>query len=286
MLPAASLVPLSSSFENGVHTVEREVISLRYYGESACNLGEEDTLKRRVLSASSLIAAATLVAMLVGSALGSPYAAASSKTAKEVLASALAAARQESGYSYRTTFSLDDHPYVLVAQAGSTSGEQLISYNGAQIDVREFDRNVYVDANADGVKLQYGETDPTWANRWIEVTPSDGKYAAFASGVLLHSALDEVAPATLKEATTSKTLNDEKVIALTGKPNSTIGLNAGKETLYLSATSPYLPVKLVVTDKPPSEVRKLTITFSHWGKSVVVVKPSTWTPLSKTNLPD
>jgi hypothetical protein len=230
---------------------------------------------------------AVLVAVFVVYTLVSTHAAATpAKSAMQLLASALVSAHKEVGCTYTTTFTLDDHSYVLRARAGATVGEQLISYDGAQIDVREVDHDVFIYANADGVKLQFGEADPTWAKRWIEVTPSDTKFSAFASGVLLGSTLDEVPPATIKGSATSKKLNGKKVVAITGKPNSIIGLNAGKETLYVSANAPYLPVKLVVTDKPPSEVRKLTIAFSDWGKSVSVVKPTNATLLSKTNLPD
>jgi hypothetical protein len=260
---------------------------LRYDYGSVGNCAKEETLKRPAMpSVFAFVSTLLIVASVVCTSVSTYAADASGKSAKDVLASALTSARKEIGCAYTTTFTLDDHPYVLSARAGSTAGEQLISYNGAQIDVREVDDTLFIYANADGVKLQFGEADPTWANRWIEVTPSDTKFSAFASGVLLGSTLDEVPPATIKGAATSKKLNGKKVIAIAGKPNSIIGLSAGKETLYLSAASPNLPVKLLVTDKPPSEVRKLTIAFSDWGKSVAVVKPTNATLLSKTNLPD
>jgi hypothetical protein len=244
---------------------------------------QEEGYVKRVRFIAATLSASAVVASTIGV---SNVAASSGVSAKHIVTTALAAARTESGCTYATTFTLDKHSYVLNAQAGSTSGEQLISYNGAQIDVREVDDIVYVFANASGVKLQYGETDPTWANRWVDVTPSDAKFAAFAGGVLLGSTLDEVSPSTLKGSATSETVDGEKVLAVTGKPNSNIGLSGGNETLYLSAKSPYLPLKLVVTDKPTSEVRKLTITFASWGKKVVVSKPAKATALSKTNLSD
>jgi hypothetical protein len=198
----------------------------------------------------------------------------------------MVAARKESGCSYTTTFSLDGHPYVLVARAGSNAGEQLISYDGAQIDLREIANRIYIYANAAGVKLQFEEANPTWANHWIVVTPSDAKFKEFASGVLLASTLSELPPAKLAAKVTSQKIDGASVIALSGKPNATIGLSAGKETLYLSAASSHLPSKLVVTDKPPSEVSKLTITFSHWGRAVAVATPTGATPIGKTDLPD
>jgi hypothetical protein len=194
----------------------------------------------------------------------------------------MAAARKESGCAYTTTFTLDGHPYVLAARAGATAGEQLISYDGAQIDLREVANRIYVYANAAGVKLQFGEADPTWANRWIFVTPSDAKFKEFSAGILLDSTLSELPPVKLAK----KSVKDDGAIEISGKPNATIGLSAGKEMLYLSTTSPNLPAKLVVTDKPPSEVSKLTITFSHWGRAVAVSTPLGATPLNKTTLPD
>jgi hypothetical protein len=251
------------------------------------NRAEEVTVKQPAMPGAFVFVSALLVVIFGVFTSASSYpAGASGNSAKDVLASALASARKEVGCAYTTTFTLDDHPYVLSARAGSTMGEQLISYNGAHIDVREVDDTVFIYANAEGVKLQFGETDPTWANRWIEVTSSDAKFSAFASGVLLGSTLDEVPPAKIKGAAASKKLNGKNVIAITGKPNSIIGLNAGKETLYLSAISPHVPVRLVVTDKPPSEVRKLTITFTEWGKSIAVVEPTNATLISKTNLPN
>ncbi|MCU1363292.1 MAG: hypothetical protein JWM55_1120 [Acidimicrobiaceae bacterium] len=207
-------------------------------------------------------------------------------SATKLLANALSAARKESGCTYTTTFSLAGHAYVLAARAGSSAGEQVISYDGAQIDLRLVGDSIYIYANAAGVKLQFGEADPTWAHRWIVLTSSDAKFKEFAAGVLLGSTVSELAPAELSTKVAQKTIDGASVVALSGKPNATIGLSAGKETLYLSSASRHLPVKLVVIDKPPSEVSKLTITFSHWGKAAVVATPSGATPLGKTTLPD
>ncbi len=207
-------------------------------------------------------------------------------SAKSILASALAAANKESGCSYTTSFSLDGHSYVLAARAGLNAGEQLISYDGAQIDLREVEGSIYIYANAAGVKLQFGEADPTWAHRWIVVTPSDAKYKDFAAGILLDSTLSEVPPAKLSKKVAHHIANGASTIALSGTPNALIGLNAGKETLYLATSSPHLPTEVVVTDKPSSEVRKLTIAFSHWGTVVKVSTPAGATPLAKTTLPD
>jgi hypothetical protein len=231
-------------------------------------------------------ASSILVVLLVGACGSFNAEASTSSSTKSILASAIAAARRETGCTYTTTFTLDDHAYVLAATSGSTSGEQLITYNGATIDVREVDDTVYIKANAAGVKLQFGSPDPTWANRWIEVPSSDAKFSAFASGVLLGSTLNEVAPAKIKGSAKSATLNGTKVIVITGMPNSLIGLDAGTETLFLAAKSPNLPLKLVVTDKPTSEVRKLTISFMNWGKKVNVNAPPSATLITKTNLPN
>lgn len=258
---------------------------LHYYCEFADVSYEEETLKRRGRTVVSVLgASAVLAALLVLTtcSLGAAAASGQNESAKKLLAGSMAAAQKESGCTYTTTFTLDGHPYVLAARAGVTEGEQLISYDGAQIDLREIAGAIYIYANAAGVKLQFEEADPTWANRWIVVTPSDAKFKDFSSGILLMSTLSEVPPAKL----TAKPQSGAGSIEIAGKPNTTIGLSAGKEKLYLSAASPNLPEKLVVTDKPPSEVRKLTITFSHWGRAVAVSTPPGATPLSKTSLPD
>jgi hypothetical protein len=250
---------------------------------------EKKILFERFRRSARALGAAALLAGFLGITMGPMVAGALStkkQNAKSLLTSAMAAARKESSCSYTTMFSLDDHPYVLVARAGVNAGEQLISYDGAQIDLREVANSIYIYANAAGVKLQFEEADPTWASHWIMVTPTDAKFKEFAAGVLLASTLGELPPAKLATKVTSQKIGGASVFALSGKPNATIGLSAGKETLYLSTTSPHLPAKLVVTDKPPSEVSKLTITFSHWGKAVVVSTPTGATPLTKTNLPD
>jgi hypothetical protein len=242
-------------------------------------------LQRAVRSAVSVLSTTVLLAGLVALTTGGSGAGALSsknEAAKKLLTRAMAAARKERGCTYTTTFTLDGHPYVLAARAGATEGEQFISYEGAQIDLREVAGSIYIYANAAGVKLQFEESDPTWANRWIVVVPGDAKFKEFSAGVLLDSTLSEVPPAKLG----TKTVDEGGAIEVSGKPNVNIGLSAGKETLYLSSVSPNLPAKLVVTDKPPSEVRKLTITFSHWGRAVVVSRPSGATPLKRTNLPD
>jgi hypothetical protein len=245
-------------------------------------------LKRRVLTSVSVLSAAAVLAGMAGTAAVSVAGATSATTssAKKILTSSMAAAHKSIGCTYTTTFSLDGHPYVLAARAGATAGEQLISYDGAQIDLREVANSIYIYANAGGVKLQFGESDSTWANRWIVVTPSDAKYKDFSAGILLASALSEVPPAKLATKIATATVNGAEAKELSGKPNVNIGLSAGKEMLYLSTTSPNLPLQLVVTDKPPSEVRKLTIRYSHWGRAVAVSTPSGATPLAKTNLPD
>ena len=239
-------------------------------------------MKRRPHRTVSVLSALALLSGLSSISMGWSAAGASSESAKSLLTGAMAAARKERGCTYTTTFTLDGHPYVLAARAGATAGEQLISYDGAQIELREVADRIYIYANAAGVKLQFEEADPAWANRWIVVSPSDAKFKGFSAGILLDSTLSELPPVKLSK----KTVKDEGAIEISGKPNATIGLSAGKETLYLSTTSPHLPAKLIVTDKPPSEVSKLTITFSHWGRAVAVATPSSATPLNKTTLPD
>ncbi len=54
----------------------------------------------------------------------------------------------------------------------------------------------------------------------------------------------------------------------------------------MATSSSHLPAEIVVTDKPSSEVRKLTIAFSHWGTVVKVSTPVGATPLAKTTLLD
>jgi hypothetical protein len=256
------------------------------YDSEFARAHEEETVKRGTGGITSVVAASIVVTLVAG-VLGSVASSASTTTStKNTLARALAAAAQQRGCIYSTSFTLDGHSYLLSARSGATSGEQLISYDGARIDVREVNDIVFIEANAAGVKLQYGESDPTWANRWVEVPPSDAKYASFASGVLLGSTLKEVPPTKIKGAATTKSVAGDKVLVITGTPNATIGLNAGTETLYLSAMAPNLPVRLVVTDKPPTEVRKLTINFSHWGTAVAVQAPTDATLISKTDLPN
>ncbi len=235
----------------------------------------------------SVLVGPLLAGLFVVTSGSAPAGALSSKeSATTLLAGAMAAARKESGCTYTTTFTLDDHPYVLAARAGTTAGEQLISYEGAQIDLREVANSIYVYANAAGIKLQFGEADPTWANRWIVVTPGDAKFKDFAAGILLDSTLSEVPPAKLSTKVAHQNVNGASTIALSGTPNVRIGLNAGKETLYLATSSSHLPAEIVVTDKPSSEVRKLTIAFSHWGTVVKVSTPVGATPLAKTTLLD
>jgi len=209
----------------------------------------------------------------------------SKMTGSQLLTTTMAAATKAKSCTNISTSVSDGHTFVLRSNSGPISGEQFLSYQSAKSDVREVGGDVYFNENSAGLKLQFDVKNPKLANKWIEVTSSNVNFANFEEGILISSVLTEIPPSGSLSTTKVEVIHGEKVIGITGKPNETLGVSTGTETLYVSTTAPFLPVELTVSGTSQGVADKFVVTLTNWGKSFHILKPANPLPISKTNLP-
>jgi hypothetical protein len=234
----------------------------------------------------SIVAAMSLVLCLgpVTSAGAVSSAAFSSESGRQIMATAMTAARTMSSCTWSTTTKVSGQAYSSITNSAMTTGQQTLVIGDAWTVVRVIAGVVYIKENVTAMQEQFGVSDPKAANRWIAIPRTNSNFARFNTYILLPSMLSEVAPAgTLK--TTTTTLNHQLVVGVTGRPNIHLGLASGTETVYVALAAPHVPVEMVASDVVQGQRQTFVITYNNWGKNFHITKPSPSLPISSTNLP-
>lgn len=149
--------------------------------------------------------------------------------------------------------------------SGTHQAQQTVFFNKSQGQVLLLNGALYMKESAALLTVQFGKADPRFTNRWILITATNKSYHSVSSGLLFSSMITQVRPAGTLHASKVGILSGVKVVALSGKANSELGLTGGVETLFVEATAPYLPVKLVAGGRSQGVPTSLSVTFSNWG---------------------
>jgi hypothetical protein len=205
--------------------------------------------------------------------------------AQRILTAMLADANQQKSCTSTSTSLLSGLPFRLVTDSSTKVGEQFLSYDGAAMALRVLKGIVYVYANRGGLFIQFGVKEPQFVDTWIEVTPTFRDYPQMQGGVLLASMLAELPPTGALTTTKVVSVHGERAVAIMGKPNNRSGFSSGKETIYVSAKAPYLPIEVTITAVTTGNVRDFEVTFAHWGKVFQIVKPADAVPVAELKVP-
>ena len=201
-----------------------------------------------------------------------------------VVSLAMAAARHEGSCLDVSKGAAVGYTFDATTQSGSDEAHQEMSFNSSRGTAVLIKGKFYIRESATLISLQFGKNDPQWANKWISIPRSSADYHSLATGLVFSSMISQVPPvAPLRTATT--TLEGHRVVAVLGTANAELGLTKGVETLFVSATAPFLPVQLRASGRTQGVPTTLVVSFSHWGQHYSFTTPAGATPLASTTLP-
>jgi hypothetical protein len=200
------------------------------------------------------------------------------KTPKEVLASALAAAKKSGSFHYALTATGSTSSQSIVGDASTSEGRQVISEGALKIQAELIKKVVYIEGNSGGLENEMGFSSSeatTYAGKWIAISPTDSPYSSITETVTLPNALTELEPAghlTLTSATTRSGLPAVGVRG--GLPNTGSASVKGSVVIYVSTATP--TVALAFSGKATSSGVTETDkgTFTHWGKRLDLTAPT------------
>lgn len=174
--------------------------------------------------------------------------------------------------------------FGATTRSGAKLAEQTLEFNKSRGTALLIGATVYVRMSAELITLEFGRSAPQLANRWISIRPSDAAYSGVTTGMLFSSMLAQVLPAGTLSKSKVVTLDGVKVIAISGSGNVHLGLRSSKQTLFVAARAPYLPVALDAAGRSQGVPTTLTVTFSHWGKPLHLAAPTPSLPFASTTL--
>lgn len=236
-----------------------------------------------------LLASCTLAALVLGAG-GAALAARAPRSiegesATRILARSLTDARQRHSVHVAEVEHAGASVLVQTDNSDERSGEQLLAFStGAHVDIRLFPSVLYIKANAKGISLVYGKSDPKYANKWISVASSSTAYKTLAAGIDFPSLLAEMPPSGSLTKSGVETVAGHRVIAIHGKPNQVAEKVQGTETFDVSTRAPYLPPRITGRLTGNGHSATLTISFSDWGRNFTIAAPSSSIPITSTNL--
>ena len=174
--------------------------------------------------------------------------------------------------------------FSATTHSGAHVAQQTIDFNKSHGTALLIGATAYVRMSAELISLEFGRTAPQLANKWISIARTDKAFAGVTTGMLFSSMIAQVLPSGTLSKSKVVTLDGVKVIALNGGANARLGLSSAKQTLFVAATAPYLPVALDAAGRSQGVPTTLTVTFSHWGESVHYRAPASSLPWGSTTL--
>ena len=208
-----------------------------------------------------------------------PVGAASTIPASQMVSVAIHDA-EESGWVHEVTNATGQgHVFSMVNDIGTTEGRQVIISDGAhaEVIVLNGDAYIYGDEKAVANYFEVSRTDPqTYANRWLEITPSNPDFSTVSAAVTLASDFGgQVAMGGALTEGPARVLDGVRVLAIRGRIPATAQSPAGNATLYVTTSGRILPFEYQVTGKGVES----TTRWTDWGRGVRLATPSS-TPLA------
>ena len=171
------------------------------------------------------------------------------------------------------------HLFTMDNDVATTSGRQIITSDGAhaQVIVIKDVAYIYGDKKAVADYFQISTTDPAkYANRWLSIPSTNLAYKTVSDAVTIKSDFTDVKiPGVVTRGAAIK-VDGQKVVPIKGSAPATSTSAKINATLFVSASSPVLPVELRLV----SASETVTATWSKWGTAVVLSAPAKSSPLS------
>jgi hypothetical protein len=157
--------------------------------------------------------------------------------------------------------------------------------NGAIETDRLIGTTLFIMGNTVDYESSYGLKNSPLANKWVLVPSSNPNYAEISSGEKLFS----LAKATLQMGSLKNlgvsTFRGQRAVAISGKLPSTASFPNAPQTIYVSTSSPFLPVGYMIKLTESGHRGRATALFSKWGESVNVPEPPTYVTATSKDFP-
>jgi hypothetical protein len=165
------------------------------------------------------------------------------------------------------------------------SGIQTGTVRGHKLDVVYLNGVVYVKLDAALLKSEFGQSLPSLANKWISFTKGHNYFTQFSAGLTLPSLVTILTPAGALSVSTPVTIDGQQTVAVSGDVSGTTSSTQGSQTVYVSTTPPFLPVRVVVLSALSGSTKPAEdIVFKNWGVPVTITRPSSYIASWKTKL--
>jgi hypothetical protein len=166
------------------------------------------------------------------------------------------------------------------------TGRQTGRVKGHTIHVVFVDSVVYAKFDAGFVTSAFGKSIRSIVNKWVAFNSRSKYYATFADGMTLPLLAKILVPAGTLSVLAPTTMNGRSVIGVAGWPYGATSAADGIQTLYVSSSAPYLPVRMEVRSALSGSNKPLVdVSFKNWGARVTITHPTNFVPSYATPIP-
>jgi hypothetical protein len=241
--------------------------------------------RRRLVAVLAVVVVALVVVVSLVVVLGKSTGGLSGKTAGQVMAVTVAAAKAQGSVhlgSVNTSGPAGGGTYDV----GASEGRQtVVGGTAGNAELLVVPGHAYVKGDAAFLKNSFGfpaSFASSYAGKWISFVPSDPGYQQIVDGDTLSSALVESTPTGTLTLTPTRTVDGQTVEGVSGGlPHDISQAGAkGSVVVYVSTNPPYLPVEVVTTGSLDGQSGTTVVTFSRWGEAVAITAPGGATPIS------
>jgi hypothetical protein len=223
-----------------------------------------------------VIACLLFVSLTAAACGGSSAGGLSGKSAAEVLSIAEAAAKKGASFHFVDQTGTGKDAERLVGDVSNQNGQELLTNPYGSLEVRLVGATVYVTGNAKSLEVALGMTTAAatkYSDHWISLVAADAPYSAVARAMLPSAELqDYVASGDLVIGQVT-TLHKHQVLPVSGTAPSTAS-GKGIATLYVSTTSPFVPVGGILTGIGTTSSDNEEAAFTAWGETIDYSAPS------------
>jgi len=229
-----------------------------------------------------VLAVAITSLVVVGAPPGAASAGLTGKSAQQVVAISVAAAKAKGSAHFAEAGRFGGPSGRITLDQSRAEGKEVDSgfSNGTDVTLLFIKGVLYLDATARSLtNAGFSAAQASaYAGKWISFSPGDKEYAALSANETLVSTLDAASPSAPLSKPVSARFDGRPVIKIVGAINPALapGLK-GTDIVYVSAAPPYLPVAVVIKGAAGSGF-DVTTTVSGWGERVSLSPPAQATP--------
>ena len=231
---------------------------------------------------------AVAISLLGAAAIAAPAGAATATmTPKAQVASSLATANQQQSVHYDATSKAGNQSIVLSADAGTTTGQQIVVVKKGKTTghrvARYVNSGVYFKGDVYGLEAYLGmpaSLAPSYSGKWIVFTSADSDYAQIARALTISAAVSQVSMTGPFTSGPSSTVAGKAATAVQGY-TATLSSKGkkGPATVYID-TAKNLPIKFTGAGTESGKKTSGLVSYSKWNEPISLATPTGAIPAS------